>query len=40
MEEIAVDGGMVGKFTNWLSKERLLANLRTFFECYYELGKY
>jgi uroporphyrinogen decarboxylase len=40
MDEIAVDGGMVVKFTNWLSTKRSLANLRTFFECFYEMGKY
>jgi uroporphyrinogen decarboxylase len=40
MEKIALDGGMVLKFTNWLSTERSLANLQTFFWCFYKLGKY
>jgi hypothetical protein len=40
MDEIAVDGGLVCKFTNWLSTDRSLANLRVFFETFYELGKY
>ena len=40
IDEIAVDGGLVVKFTNWLSTERSLANLRVFYETFYELGKY
>jgi hypothetical protein len=35
-----VDGGLVVKFTNWLSTDRSLANLRLFFEAFYELGRY
>jgi len=35
-----VDGGLVCKFTNWLSTDRSLANLRVFFETFYELAKY
>jgi uroporphyrinogen decarboxylase len=40
MDEIAVNGGLVVKFTNWLSTDRSLANLRIFFETFYELGRY
>lgn len=40
MAEIAVDGGLVYKFTNWLSTERSLNNMRVFFETFYELGRY
>jgi uroporphyrinogen decarboxylase len=40
MDEIAVDGGLVVKFTNWLSTEQSLANMRVFFETFYEMGRY
>ncbi len=40
MAKVAVDGGLVIKFTNFLFTDRTLENLRVFFECFYELGKY
>jgi uroporphyrinogen decarboxylase len=40
IKEIARDGGLVLKFTNWLSTNRSLENLRVFFETFYELGRY
>ena len=38
--KIAVDGGLVAKFTNFLFTDRSLDNLRVFFELFYELAKY
>jgi uroporphyrinogen decarboxylase len=40
MEKIAVDGGLVCKFTNFLFTDRSLENLRTFLKVFYELGRY
>ena len=40
MEKVAVDGGLVVKFTNFLITDRSLENLRVFFELFYELAKY
>jgi uroporphyrinogen decarboxylase len=40
MQEIAVGGGMVANFINFLWTDRSRENLRTFFEVFYELGRY
>ena len=40
MREIAVEGGMVVNFINYLVTDRSLATLRTFFEVFYEVGRY
>jgi len=40
MREIAPGGGLVVKFTNYLETDRSLANLRTFFETFWEIGRY
>ena len=40
MQHIAVDGGLVLKFTNFLPTDRSLANLATFLELFWELGRY
>ena len=40
MENIAVGGGFVVKFTNFLITEKSLENLKVFFEIFYEMGKY
>jgi uroporphyrinogen decarboxylase len=40
MDEIAVDGGLVVKFTNFLATPQSLATLRVFFETFYDLGRY
>lgn len=40
MDDVATGGALVVKFTNLLITEKALQNLRTFFEVFYELGKY
>jgi uroporphyrinogen decarboxylase len=40
MERIAVNGGLVLKFTNFLMTDRSLANMRVFLELFYEMGVY
>jgi uroporphyrinogen decarboxylase len=40
MDEIAVGGGMVVNFINFLWTDRSRQNLRTFYEVFYELGRY
>ena len=40
MEKIAVEGGLVVKFTNFLRTDQSLENLCTFFELFYEMGRY
>ena len=40
MEEIAPGGGLVVKFTNFLTTGKSLENLRIFFESFYEMGRY
>jgi len=40
MQHIAVDGGLVLKFTNFLQTDRSLENLATFLELFWELGRY
>ena len=40
MQEIAPGGGLVVKFTNFMETERSLANLRAFFEAFWEMGRY
>ena len=40
MREIAVGGGMVVNFINYLVTDRSLENLRTFLQDFYELGRY
>ena len=40
MKEIAVDGGLIVKFTNVLFTEKSLENIMTFFELFYRMGQY
>jgi uroporphyrinogen decarboxylase len=40
MQDIAPGGGLVVKFTNMILTERVLENLRTFFEVFYDMGAY
>jgi uroporphyrinogen decarboxylase len=40
MREIAPGGGVVAEFTNFIATEKSKENLRTFFELFYEKGKY
>lgn len=40
MEEIAVEGGLVVNFINFLITERSLENLGAFFQAFYEMGRY
>ena len=40
MTHIAVDGGLVLKFTNFLITERSLENLRVFFEVFCDIGRH
>ena len=40
MEEIAVGGGLVVNFINFLLTERSLENMETFFRRFYEMGRY
>jgi uroporphyrinogen decarboxylase len=40
MEKIALDGGLIVQFMNFMITDRSLENLRVFFEIFYEFGKY
>ena len=40
MEHVAPGGGLVVKFTNFLTTDRSIENLRAFFEMFYAMGKY
>lgn len=40
MRDIAADGGLVPKFTNFLMTERSFENLWAFLEMFYEMGRY
>jgi len=40
MDDVAVDGGLVVKFTNFLATSKSMENLKVFFEVFYDLGRY
>jgi uroporphyrinogen decarboxylase len=40
MDEIAPGGGLALKFTNMILTEQVLENVRTFFEVFFEMGRY